>query len=489
MLVDRHQKHRASEKFGRKNNMNFAELRFWGYLAAALLLLVAVRPVALRCAGDHDQASCLYDRTSILAIGLFLLGCVSPTTLGIFLFVCAVTYTGLSFFLRGTGAHRYAFLVVLVPLQLLPLLYYKYSHFLANGVLRADVPGLSELIIPVGLSFYTFQVVGFVVDTVIRKHPLPRFLDFMNFAGFFPQIVAGPIERRENLLPQMERFRFRWDPKAVDEGAAWIVIGLFFKVCLADNLSVHFDPRSTDNPFLIWLNNIIFGFRIYYDFAGYSFIALGVARCLGIGLTLNFASPYVSGDAQEFWRRWHITLSTWFRDYVYLPLGGSRTKTWALSILIVFVVSGVWHGAGWNFILWGLLWGIFLLLFHAFKKWLIPRPIGWALTLIGAFFAWLCFYETRTDVLLAKMATLLNLGGYSMQNLRALIPILEPGNAFVLASFLLLACSVLLIEWLSLRKTGEPYAFFKKPAVLCTMVAMTVLLAPGEKNDFIYFAF
>jgi alginate O-acetyltransferase complex protein AlgI len=469
--------------------MNFAEFRFWLYLAGVLGLVFALRPIFLKRSGGDEASIARYDRTSILIVSLFLLGCVSMTTLGIFLFVCIITYAGLALFLRGSGVHRYAFLVVLVPLQLLPLLYYKYSHFLVNGILRGNVPGLSELIIPVGLSFYTFQVVGFVVDTVIRKHPLPRFLDFMNFAGFFPQIVAGPIERRENLLPQMENFRFRWDPKAVDEGAPWIVIGLFFKVCLADNLAVHFDPRPTDNPFLIWLNNIVFGFRIYYDFAGYSFIALGVARCLGIRLTLNFASPYVSGDAQEFWRRWHITLSTWFRDYVYLPLGGSRTKTWALSILIVFVVSGIWHGAGWNFILWGLLWGIFLLLFHAFKKWRIPRPVGWVLTLIGAFFAWLCFYETRTDVLLAKMTTLLSPAAYSMQNLRALIPILEPGNAFVVASFLLLACSVLFIEWLSLRRTGEPYALLKKPAALCTMVVMTVLLAPGEKNDFIYFAF
>jgi alginate O-acetyltransferase complex protein AlgI len=469
--------------------VNFAELRFWLYLAGVLGLVLALRPIFIKVSGTGDAAISRYDRTSILIVGLFLLGCVSPTTLGIFLFVCVITYVGLALFLRGSGLHRYAFLIVLVPLQLLPLLYYKYSHFLVNGILRADVPGLSELIIPVGLSFYTFQVVGFVVDTVIHKHPLPRFLDFMNFAGFFPQIVAGPIERRENLLPQMERFRFRWDPKAVDEGAAWIVIGLFFKVCLADNLATHFDPRSTDNPFLIWLNNIVFGFRIYYDFAGYSFIALGVARCLGIRLTLNFASPYVSGDAQEFWRRWHITLSTWFRDYVYLPLGGSRTKTWTLSILIVFVVSGIWHGAGWNFILWGLFWGIFLLLFHAFKKWRIPRPIGWALTMIAAFFAWLCFYETRTNVLFAKMTTLLTPAAYNWQSLQAVVPTLEPGNTFVLAAFLVMAFSALLFEWLSLRQTGEPYAFFKKPGVLCVLVALTVLLAPGEKNDFIYFAF
>jgi D-alanyl-lipoteichoic acid acyltransferase DltB (MBOAT superfamily) len=193
--------------------MNFAEFRFWFYLASVLGLVLALRPIFIRASGNSDAVIARFDRTSILIIGLFLLGCVSVTTLGIFLFVCIITYTGLALFLRSSGTHRYAFLVVLVPLQLLPLLYYKYSHFLVNAILRADVPALSELIIPVGLSFYTFQVVGFVVDTVIHKHPLPRFLDFMNFAAFFPQIVAGPIERRENLLPQMQQFRFRWDPK------------------------------------------------------------------------------------------------------------------------------------------------------------------------------------------------------------------------------------------------------------------------------------
>lgn len=469
--------------------MNFAEFRFWLYLACILGLVLALRPIVVKRSGRSNAAISRYDRTAILIVGLFLLGCVSVTTLGIFLFVCVITYVGMSLFLRGTGIHRYAFLIVLVPLQLLPLLYYKYSHFLVNGVLQAEIPGLSELIIPVGLSFYTFQVVGFVVDTVIHQHPLPRFLDFMNFAGFFPQIVAGPIERREHLLPQMERFRFRWDPKAIDEGAAWIVIGLFFKVCLADNLAVHFDPRATDNPFLIWLNNIIFGFRIYYDFAGYSFIALGVARCLGISLTLNFASPYVSTNAQDFWRRWHITLSTWFRDYVYLPLGGSRTKAWGLTILVVFIVSGIWHGAGWNFILWGLLWGLMLLLFHFCKRLGIPRALGWALTMVGAFFAWLCFYETRTPVLFHKIVTLINPLSYKLSNLDNAFAMVEPGNAFVLGAFLLAAFATLGLEWLSLRRFNEPYAILKKPATLCVLVALTIWLAPSEKNDFIYFAF
>ena len=469
--------------------MNFSDLRFWLYLGLVLGLILLSRPFFQKLVKSDDQAMSCYDRTAILIVGLFLLGCVSHLTLAIFLFVCLITYIGLFLFLRGTGAHRYAFLVVLVPLQLLPLLYYKYSHFVVNDILGQGIAGLSGLIIPVGLSFYTFQVVGFVVDTVIHKHPLPRFLDFMNFAAFFPQIVAGPIERRENLLPQMQTFRFRWDPGAIDSGAPWIVIGLFFKVCLADNLAVHFDPRSVDNPFLIWLNNIIFGFRVYYDFAGYSFVALGIARCLGIRLTLNFASPYVSGDAQEFWRRWHITLSTWFRDYVYLPLGGSRTKTWALTIVVVFVLSGIWHGAGWNFILWGLLWGLMLLAFHVCKKWPIPRWVGWTLTMLGAFLAWLCFYETRTPVLLEKMATILNPLSYTWPQLQAAIAILDPTNAFVLAVFLVLACVTLLIEWISLRRFNEPYAILQKPAFLVAMVILTILLAPSEKNDFIYFAF
>jgi D-alanyl-lipoteichoic acid acyltransferase DltB (MBOAT superfamily) len=351
------------------------------------------------------------------------------------------------------------------------------------------VPGLADLAIPVGLSFYTFQVVGFVIDTVVRRNPLPGFLDFMNFAGFFPQIVAGPIERRENLLPQMQTFRFRWDPDALDAGMPWIVLGLFFKICLADNLAIHFDPRPTDNPFTIWLANVVFGLRIYYDFAGYSFTALGIARCFGVALTLNFASPYVALHAQDFWRRWHITLSTWFRDYLYLPLGGNRTRWWAFSILFVFIVSGIWHGAGWNFILWGALWGLFLLCFHACRKLNLPAPAGWLLTMLGAFFAWLCFYETRTPVLMAKIGTLLDPWSYSASNLHAALRMIEPGNAFVLGFFLLLSLATLAVEWWSLRRCGEPYALLRRPAVLCLLVILTVLLAPSEKNDFIYFAF
>jgi D-alanyl-lipoteichoic acid acyltransferase DltB (MBOAT superfamily) len=469
--------------------MNFAEIHFWLYLAFVLGLVVAIRPIYLRCVRNRDASVGLYDRCALLTVGLFLLGCASLMTLGIFLFVCLVTYIGLTLFVRSAGRHRYAFIAVLVPLQLAPLIYYKYAHFLLNDILGQGLPGLSELIIPIGLSFYTFQKVAFVVDTVMHRHPLPSFLDFMNFAAFFPQIVAGPIERRENLLPQMQNFRFRWNAADIDSGVSWIVVGLFFKICLADNLAMHFDPRSPDNPFAIWLNNLIFGLRIYYDFAGYSLVALGIARCLGVTLTLNFASPYLSTNTQEFWRRWHITLSTWFRDYVYLPLGGSRTRLWALTVVLVFVLSGVWHGAGWNFVLWGFVWALLLLCFHAFKGTRLPPALGWVLTMIGAFFAWLCFYETRTPVLLAKLAALLNPLNYTAHNFRQAIAMIEPGNLFVLSVFLALALTTLAVEWASLRRAGEPYSLLRRPAVLCVLVVLIVLLAPSEKSDFIYFAF
>lgn len=469
--------------------MNFGELRFWLYLSAILGLILSLRPLFKKWAHGNGDLLGRYDRTSILSTGLILLGLVSAGTLAIFLFVCMATYAGLSIFLRTRGSHRYLFLTILVPLQLLPLAYYKYSHFLANEILGLNLPGLSDLIIPVGLSFYTFQVVGFLIDTVIRKEPLPAFLDFMNFAAFFPQIVAGPIERREHLLPQMQGFRFRWNPQDIDAGAKWIVLGLFFKICLADNLALHFDRSPTTNPFTIWLNNIIFGFRIYYDFAGYSFVALGIARCFGIRLTLNFASPYLSTNTQEFWRRWHITLSTWFRDYIYLPMGGNRTKMWFLGIIAVFVLSGIWHGAGWNFMLWGLLWAAFLIAFHAFKKICIPIPIAWLATMTAAFFAWLCFYETNTEVLLAKLSTTLNPLNYTAPHLHSAIASLDPTQAFILVAFLLLALLTLAGEWLSLKKTGQPYYYFLQPASLVALVALTILLAPSRKNDFIYFAF
>jgi D-alanyl-lipoteichoic acid acyltransferase DltB (MBOAT superfamily) len=467
--------------------MNFAEARFWGLLLAGLggiallRLLFRFLPVLTRE---------LFDKLALFSLGLFLLLCVSQVTFVIFLTVAVGSFVGLKWVLRHEERARQRYLFLLIPLQLLPLVFYKYSNFAVNQVLGLDVPALRNLLIPVGISFYSFQKVAFVVDTLVFKQPLPRFLDYLNFAGFFPQIVAGPIERRKDLLPQMEQFRFRWSAAGINEGAGWIALGMFFKMCLADNLAAFFDGSAVANAYLIWTDNVLFGLRIYYDFAGYSLIAVGLARCLGVKLTLNFLSPYCSTSMVEFWRRWHITLSQWFRDYVYLPLGGGRVRWWAFNVALVFVVSGIWHGAGWNFFLWGAIHGAALIVNRLLgQKIKPPAVLCWLLTMLASFCAWLSFYETRTPVLALKMKALFTPRAYEFAALRAAADHWLKPDGLVMVCFLALTGGVLLLEWLSIARRATPFYFLQRPKVLAVLIILTVLLAPEKNNGFIYFAF
>jgi len=467
--------------------MNFAEARFWGLL---LLGLGAIASVRFLLRGRPGFRGDRFDKLALLGLGLFLLLCVSPVTFLIFLAVAIGSYLGLQWILKQEPGGRQRWLYVLIPLQLLPLIYYKYANFAVNGILGLEVGALRNLVIPVGISFYTFQKVAFVVDTLVRHEPLPHWLDYLNFAGFFPQIVAGPIERRHDLLPQMEQFRFRWSPADVNEGASWMALGLFFKLCLADNLAAHFDGASVDNGYMIWMNNLLFGLRIYYDFAGYSLVAVGLGRCLGVRLTLNFLSPYCSTSSMEFWRRWHVTLSQWFRDYLYIPLGGGRVRWWAFNLALVFVVSGIWHGAGWNFLLWGALHGAALIANRLFGRRLnLPALAAWLLTMLTSFYAWLCFYETRPGVLFLKMKAVFTPGAYSRAAWQAARAKYLDADGFVLCGLLLLTAAVLWLEWLSVARRDTPYYFLRRPVMLGLLVVLILVLAPEKDNGFIYFAF
>lgn len=467
--------------------MNFAEARFWGLLLMGLVIITLLR-YSLQCSRGLNRV--VFDKLALFSLGLFLLLCVSRVTFIIFLAVAIGSYVGLQWVLKHEEGKQRRYLYVLIPLQLLPLAYYKYANFAVNQVLGFDIPTLHNLMIPVGISFYSFQKVAFVVDTLVFKQPLPRFLDYLNFAGFFPQIVAGPIERRRDLLPQMEQFRFRWSAENINEGASWIALGLFFKLCLADNLAGFFDGTSVSNAFLVWMNNLLFGLRIYYDFAGYSLVAVGLGRCLGVKLTLNFRSPYCATSMTEFWRRWHITLCQWFRDYLYIPLGGGRVRWWAFNIALVFVVSGIWHGAGWNFVLWGAIHGAALIINRFFgAKLNMPAFISWLLTMLTSFFAWLGFYETRTDVLALKLKTLFTPAAYSHAAVQEAAAQYLSSSGFVLSCFLALTGVVLLLEWLSIARHDAPYYFLRRPAVAVILVVLTVVLAPEKDNGFIYFAF
>ena len=264
-------------------------------------------------------------------------------------------------------------LVGSLALNLSILFLFKYYNFFATNVdavseacgLRMELPEF-VLLLPVGISFYTFQALGYSIDVYRGVTKVERdFPTYALFVSFFPQLVAGPIERSNNLLPQFkEQHRFDYDQ--VMEGVRLMLWGYFMKLVLADRCGIYVDAIfnyvGNHNGGSYLLASLLFPFQIYGDFAGYSLIAIGVARILGFRLMQNFRRPYVACTVGEFWHRWHISLSTWFKDYVHIPLGGNRVGRIHnyFNLLVTFVISGIWHGANWTFFCWGALHGVLL---------------------------------------------------------------------------------------------------------------------------------
>lgn len=256
------------------------------------------------------------------------------------------------------------------------LFLYKYFNFAAYTLARLlektgvafEIPTL-DLLLPVGISFYIFQAVGYTIDVYRKKlEPEKNILRYALFVSFFPQLVAGPIERSTNLLSQLRQMDklHLWETKRIQRGAVVMLYGYVLKMIIADRIAILvdtvFDPIHYGNyqGVLVAVAAALFSVQIYCDFAGYTYIAIGAARVMGFELMNNFNMPYLAGSIKEFWDRWHISLSTWFRDYLYFPLGGSRKGTVRkyINIFIVFLVSGLWHGASWHYVAWGLLHGI-----------------------------------------------------------------------------------------------------------------------------------
>ncbi|WP_298495564.1 MBOAT family O-acyltransferase [uncultured Algibacter sp.] len=283
-------------------------------------------------------------------------------------------FVGLSLAKEKIKTKRKALLCTSILVNLGFLGFFKYYNFFIENFTTAFSffgkeiqPNSLNIILPVGISFYTFQTLSYSIDVYKRKlQPTRDFIVFASFVSFFPQLVAGPIERATNLLPQFYKKRYFNYSQAID-GMRQILWGLFKKIVIADNCAQYaniiFNNSSDYSGSTLVLGAIFFSFQIYGDFSGYSDIAIGVSRLFGFNLKQNFAFPYFSRDIAEFWRRWHISLSTWFRDYLYIPLGGSRGGTWnkIRNIMLIFIVSGFWHGANWTFIIWGLLNAIYFL--------------------------------------------------------------------------------------------------------------------------------
>jgi len=271
-----------------------------------------------------------------------------------------------------TSRARNALLGVSLAVNLGLLGFFKYFDFFIDSFadllgtvgLQASLPTL-RVVLPVGISFYTFQTLSYTIDIYRRKlEPTADAVAFFAFVSFFPQLVAGPIERASNLLPQFLRRR-RFDELAARDGLRQMLNGFLKKVVIADNLAPHvqaiFANHAQQDGATLLVGVVFFAFQIYCDFSGYSDIALGTARLFGFDLMRNFRYPYLARDIAEFWHRWHISLSSWFRDYVFIPLGGSRvpTRERIFNIMVTFTVSGLWHGANWTFVIWGALNGLY----------------------------------------------------------------------------------------------------------------------------------
>ncbi|AYQ31342.1 MBOAT family protein [Runella sp. SP2] len=311
----------------------------------------------------------------IVAASYFFYGWWNWRFLFLILFSSLVDYfVGIRLLKQENLTKRKILLCTSILLNLGSLIFFKYYNFFLHNInsvfslFGAKIQANSlNIILPVGISFYTFQTMSYSIDVYKRKlEPTEDFISFSAFVSFFPQLVAGPIERGAHLLPQFYKKRKFEYTKAID-GMRQILWGLFKKIVIADNCADFanqiFNNSADMNGSTLVVGALFFTFQIYGDFSGYSDIAIGTSRLLGFNLMQNFNFPYFSRDIAEFWRRWHISLSTWFRDYLYFPLGGSRSSTWlkVRNIFLIFIVSGFWHGANWTFIVWGVLNAIYFL--------------------------------------------------------------------------------------------------------------------------------
>ena len=439
----------------------------------------------------------------LLAASLFFYASWDLPLTGLLLAVIGLSYAAgrLLAFLTSTKARR-AVLWTALGLCLGLLAYFKYFRFLAESLqslLRcfgADPNWrLWNVLLPVGISFYSFQAMSYVID--VYRDPAKAERHFGYYAlyiSFFPQLVAGPIERAERLLPQLRGLRRR-EPEDLRMGLRLLLSGFFRKVVLADLcgrfVTAVYAADAPDGSAVL-LSTLLFSVQIYNDFAGYSEIALGSARLLGIRLMRNFDRPYLACGPRDFWRRWHVSLSRWFTDYVYIPLGGSRKglPRQLLAILLVFTLSGLWHGADWSFLAWGLLHGLAMVLetLRTHRR-AAPERTGWrrwlprCLTFLFVSFAWIFFRAGSLDQAFALIGRLC-----SSWNLRAGFAALEMGLSDALWMGFALAQAPLL-DRLTREEEAPPRDMAMVYLTFCVALAWLIRLEQNAPSAFIYFQF
>ncbi len=431
----------------------------------------------------------------LLAASYFFYACWHPAYLILIVASTMVDYwVARNLFECEQSSHRRMWLGVSLAMNLGILFSFKYFNFFSAslGHLVGWSLPRSELLLPVGISFYTFQTLGYTIDVFRgRQEPVRHLGHFALYVTFFPQLVAGPIERAGALLPQFQK-PVRVDYDRITAGLNLMLWGLFKKVAVADRLAlmveeVYRDPSRCSGPDLV-VATLCFAFQIYCDFSGYSDVAIGSAQVLGLKLMDNFNRPYSAASISEFWSRWHISLSTWFRDYVYIPLGGNRRGEgrWIINILIVFVVSGLWHGANWTFVVWGLLHGCYYLAERAAaRRFDLPPRLAWLFTFSAVCLAWIFF---RAESVAQAAYIVSHLGsGWALG-----FPVLGTLPWKFLGLTALTLGLMLVLE--SLQGEGVPRAEFPGPTWVqwsfCYLLLFSIILFGNyDSHPFIYFQF
>lgn len=409
-------------------------------------------------------------------------------------------YVGLKLYGSISPIKRQRWLLVSLCSNLGLLAIFKYYNFFADSfadsmlILGWEVDDLTlNIILPVGISFYTFQTLSYTIDIYRRQFiPTKNMLSFFTYVAFFPQLVAGPIERASNLLPQIEGprvFREKW----FKEGLFQISIGLFRKIVIADNLGIYVDSVygnwEIHNSSTLVLATLFYAFQIYYDFAGYSDIAIGSAKLLGFKFNQNFNFPYFSKSITEFWRRWHMSLSFWLRDYLYISLGGNRKgiKITYRNLMLTMLIGGLWHGSSWNFVIWGGIHGISLSLeklIFFYGKNLRFSFIGYLYTFLIVLLSWVFF---RTQDLESAIGILHTIFKFNF---------IKPfyGNINIVATASLMLIFGLFFDfymfksWKSVEGYGGKLGTVKL-IVFISVIVLVMNLFFSKSSNFIYFQF
>ena len=460
-------------------------------LFSSLTFLLAFFPLVLVLYYVNNNR--VYRNIILLISSLIFYSWGEPRTIIIMIITIIVNYV-MAIMIEENEKYRKLLFIVTCIFNICILFFFKYFNFFVNDVLMLKNVTLN-IILPIGISFYTFQILSYVIDVYKKEVVAQRsIINLGAYVTMFPQLIAGPIVRYQTIAKELTERKEHVDDIA--EGLRRFIIGLGKKIIIANQMAIIADkvylsiPLHDLNTMFAWIGTIAFALQIYYDFSGYSDMAIGLGKMFGFHFVENFNYPYIATSITDFWRRWHISLSSWFRDYVYIPLGGSRCSKarWMLNIMIVWSLTGLWHGASYNFILWGLYYGVLLMMEKLFfKKYLDKlRGINYIITMLIVLVGWVFFNSSSVDQIIYMIRNLFGFNGSF-----SLILLNNQGILYLLPYMLIAIIGM--GPWINqlfikIRNNTIGFTIYDIYLVIILVICL-IFLINNSYNPFIYFRF